>query len=108
MEKLFTHVISNVFLSVKPEKTDKADGIIDGVPGVLMENQYVIPWVKKMEEEIAEILERKSDIRPYGATNQAEFLSVVSEYFFKRPRLLSKKHPELFDLLEKLYNQDLA
>ncbi len=87
---------------------DKADGTINGLPDILMKQQYVIPWVKMMQEEIEDIKERDSDINPYGATNEAEFLSVVSEYFFKRPELLAKKHPELFELLEEMYRQDLA
>lgn len=87
---------------------DKADGSINGIPDLLMEQQYTIPWIKLMHEEIEEIKERDSDINPYGATNEAEFLSVISEYFFKRPELFAKKHPELFDLLEKMYHQDLA
>ena len=87
---------------------DSADGATDGIPEMLMQHQYVIPWVKEMMEEIREIKSGASNINPYGAKNQAEFLSVVSEYFFNQPRQLSKDHPELFELLEKMYRQDLA
>lgn len=87
---------------------DKADGEINGIPDILMEKQFMIPWIKLMMEEIDEIKQNDSDINPYGATNEAEFLSVISEYFFKRPELFAKKHPELFDLLERMYRQDLA
>ena len=85
---------------------DKADGLINGLPEALMQQQYVIPWLHHMHEEIKEITERDSDINPYGATSEAEFLSVVSEYFFNQPEKFDKKHPELFDLLEKIYKQD--
>lgn len=85
---------------------DKSDGEIDGIPEVIMEQQYVIPWLKLMHEEIRDIKAGRSDINPYGATNQAEFFSVVSEYFFKRPRLFQQKHPELFDLMEKVFRVD--
>ena len=54
------------------------------------------------------IIEGKSDINPYGTTNEAEFFSVVSEYFFQRPKLLEKNHPELYELLAKVFNQDMA
>jgi uncharacterized protein YecA (UPF0149 family) len=37
----------------------------------------------------------------------AEFFSVVSEYFFERPKLLAKKHPELYALLEKIFKQEM-
>lgn len=87
---------------------DKSDGVIDGVPKVLMEKQYVIPWLNEMNIEIDEIFDGKSDINPYGATNRAEFFSVLSEYFFERPKLLKKKHPELYNLLEQIFNQDMS
>ncbi len=44
-----------------------------------------------------------SDIDMYGATNQVEFLAVISEYFFERPDLLKANHPELFEMLERIY-----
>ncbi|TCI94950.1 zinc-dependent peptidase [Tenacibaculum sp. M341] len=86
---------------------DKLDGEIDGVPKVLLDKQYVIPWLDLMNKKIDEIYEGESDINPYGGTNNAEFFSVVSEYFFERPKLLAKKHPELYELLEKIFKQDM-
>ena len=41
---------------------------------------------------------------PYGATNQADFFAVVTEYFFERPVLLKETHPELYALLLKIFN----
>ena len=87
---------------------DRADGAADGIPEVLLEQPFTIPWIKLIHEEIKEIQSGDSDINPYGSTNEAEFLSVVSEYFFKQPRLLATRHPELFALLEKIFKQDLA
>ena len=87
---------------------DKADGSVDGIPEVLIQKQFTIPWLKRMHQEIKDIKEQHSDIDPYGATSEAEFLSVVSEYFFNNPQQFEKKHPELFALLEKIYHQDLT
>jgi len=87
---------------------DKSDGEVDGVPRVLLEKQYTIPWLNLMNNEIERIKTNDSDIRAYGATNNAEFFSVISEYFFERPKLLEEKHPELYALLEKMFNQKLA
>lgn len=87
---------------------DKSDGEIDGLPKLLMERQYAIPWIDSMSKEIDRIYEGKSDVNPYGATNKAEFFSVISEYFFERPKLLEEKHPELYALLEKIFNQNMA
>ena len=87
---------------------DKSDGEIDGLPKVLMDKQYALPWIDLMNKEIDRIYAGKSDINPYGGTNRAEFLSVISEYFFERPKLLEEKHPELYALLEKIFNQNIA
>ncbi|MEL6987830.1 MAG: zinc-dependent peptidase [Bacteroidota bacterium] len=86
---------------------DKSDGVIDGIPSLLLDRPYVIPWFDLMNKKIEEIYADRSDINPYGGTNKAEFFSVVSEYFFEQPRLLSKKHPELYKLLEDIFDQDL-
>lgn len=87
---------------------DKSDGEIDGLPKVLMDKQYALPWIDLMNKEIDRIYAGKSDVNPYGGTNRAEFLSVISEYFFERPKLLEEKHPELYALLEKIFNQHMA
>tara|TARA_R110002050_G_scaffold77622_1_gene165587 strand:+ start:1391 stop:2191 length:801 start_codon:yes stop_codon:yes gene_type:complete len=87
---------------------DKVDGTVDGIPALLMEKQYAIPWLDFISKKIEEIHEGKSDINPYGGTNRAEFFSVVSEYFFERPKLLKRKHPELYKLLEGIFKQDMS
>lgn len=87
---------------------DKSDGALDGIPSLLLEKQYTIPWIDLITRKIDEIFQNKSDINPYGGTNRGEFFSVASEYFFERPELLAEKHPKLYDLLEQIFNQDLA
>ncbi len=86
---------------------DKMDGSVDGLPAFILDKQYILPWLQLMRREIALILENRSDINPYGATNEAEFFAVVSEYFFERPQLFKEKHPELFELLEKIFRVSL-
>ncbi|MEM1323062.1 MAG: M90 family metallopeptidase [Bacteroidota bacterium] len=87
---------------------DKADGVVDGIPRALLEHQYTIPWVDMIERKLEEIVARKSDINPYASTGREEFFAVLSEYFFERPRLLRKKHPQLYEMLEEIFDQDLA
>lgn len=82
---------------------DKTDGDIDGVPESLVDKKYIVPWLKLMHREIANIKENDSDINPYGATNEGEFLAVAAEYFFERPQLFEEKHPELFKIMEKIF-----
>ena len=83
---------------------DKTDGTIDGVPEFILGKKYILPWLQLMRKEIELILKDRSDINPYGATDEAEFFAVVSEYFFERPKLLKEKHPELYNLLSEIFN----
>jgi Mlc titration factor MtfA (ptsG expression regulator) len=85
---------------------DKTDGEIDGVPEALLGREYIKPWLQLMQQKIKEICDDSSDINPYGATNEAEFFAVVSEYFFERPDLLKQKHPDLYNLLLKMFSPE--
>jgi len=84
---------------------DKQDGIIDGVPSILLNKNYIASWLDLIQRKMTEITQDKSDIRDYGAYNKAEFFSVASEYFFERPKLMEKQHPELFLYMNKIFNQ---
>ncbi len=86
---------------------DKMDGSVDGIPEVLLEKQYVIPWMDMIERKLEEMAKRKSDINPYAKTGREEFFAVLSEYFFERPFLLKKKHPELYKMLAEIFDQDV-
>lgn len=82
---------------------DKADGDTNGVPLVLMQQQYVIPWLDMIHTEMEKIKTGHSDIDPYAYTNKTEFFAVVSEYFFERPDLLEQHHPQLFKLMQQMF-----
>lgn len=87
---------------------DKQDGAIDGVPGVLNDKEYAKPWLKLMSREMEKIKKGESDINEYGATTEEEFLAVASEYFFERPKLFQQNHPKLYNILKKVYHQDMV
>lgn len=87
---------------------DKSDGATDGVPENLLAHEYVMPWLKMIHQEIHKIEAGRSDINPYAITDEAEFLAVVSEYFFQKPTELKHKHPELYEMLSTMFSQDLA
>lgn len=83
---------------------DKADGETDGIPEYLLAHPYIMPWINRMHKTIEEIKgNTATDIDSYGATNDAEFFAVVSEYFFERPGELKAHHPELFAMLERMF-----
>jgi len=85
---------------------DKEDGAIDGVPRALLQRQYTLPWLNLISENIQAILEGRSDINVYGATNKAEFFAVASEYFFERPDLFKERHGDLYSLMTKIFHQE--
>lgn len=87
---------------------DKMDGEIDGIPEHLLGRDYIKPWLELMHKEMEAINDDESDIRKYGGTSQAEFFAVASEYFFERPKLFKRKHPELYKMLTLCFQQNLA
>lgn len=87
---------------------DKSDGATDGVPENIMAQQYTLPWLHLIHQEMHRIQQGKSDINPYALTNEAEFFAVVSEYFFEKPEALQHKHPELYQQLSQIFGQDPA
>jgi hypothetical protein len=49
-----------------------------------------------------------ADMPDYAFTNEQEFFAVSTEYFFKAPRQLAERHPELYDMLRQTFRQDPA
>ena len=85
---------------------DKEDGEIDGIPEALIDRPFVGPWLIEIKKEMQKIASGKSDINPYALTNNAEFLAVVSEYFFDNPEKFKTRHPELYQSLSTIFNTD--
>jgi MtfA peptidase len=84
---------------------DMSDGSTDGLPEYLLKADAVQHWIELIRQKITDIKENNSDIDSYGATNEAEFFAVASEYFFERPELLQAKHPDLFALMEQVFKR---
>lgn len=91
---------------------DMDDGAVDGVPESLLRfpilhklRSIILNFkVDRIFNKTAESIENKqTDIRPYGGANKAEFLSVITEYFFENPEKLKENHPDLHRLMEKIY-----
>jgi len=97
---------SNVGVHEFVHLLDKEDGVIDGIPESLMEHKFVGPWLHEIKNEMRKIETGKSDINPYALTNNAEFLAVVSEYFFDSPEKFQHRHPELYQYLAAIFNKD--
>ncbi|MBL7719705.1 MAG: zinc-dependent peptidase [Flavipsychrobacter sp.] len=87
---------------------DKMDGDTDGWPEALLPYAYARPWLQHIYHDIRRVRAGKTDIDPYGATSEAEFFAVVSEYFFKQPERMQDKHPELYKLLNDIFTPGTA
>lgn len=97
----------NVGLHEMAHVLDFGDGYADGVPS-LMPWSAVRGWLGLVHEEVQNIEAHKSVLRSYGATNEAEFFAVATEFFFERPTRLRDEHPELYAMLRDTYGQDPA
>ncbi|RFC55816.1 M90 family metallopeptidase [Brumimicrobium aurantiacum] len=82
---------------------DMQDGKIDGVLGNSMNDVDLMPWLHIINIKMNEIDFGTSSIRDYGAANRAEFLAVVSEFFFENPERLRVEHPGLYNALDAFY-----
>lgn len=82
---------------------DHADGVIDGVPAYLLPNDLITPWLRLIRGMIQDIKENETEINPYASTNEAEFFAVISEYFFEKPKLLERNHPQLYAMLKTIF-----
>jgi len=76
---------------------------MDGVPEIILERKYVQKWKQMMDSTIEQMKNYGSDIDTYGATNTVEFFAVISEYFFEQPESLRANHPDLYEMLERIY-----
>jgi Mlc titration factor MtfA (ptsG expression regulator) len=45
--------------------------------------------------------------RNYASTNMSEFLAVATEYYFEKPKDFFKQEPELFEALDRVYQQNI-
>ena len=82
---------------------DGADGDTDGIPEILIDKKYVLPWMNLIHSEMEKMKDNDSDINPYGYTNKSEFFAVAAEYFFERPELFEDTHPELYKMMQQIF-----
>jgi len=100
----------NVVLHEFAHQLDQEDGRAEGVP-ILQRNSDYLIWAQVMTEEYQQLcndVERgvKTVMDSYGATNPAEFFAVATETFFEKPHQLLKKHPALYEQLQRYYQLD--
>jgi MtfA peptidase len=84
---------------------DKMDGSLDGVPALLLERKYIAQWEKLLETTMDAVRRGASDIDHYAATSPVECFAVISEYFFEQPEMFATTHPELNEMLKRVFRK---
>ncbi len=102
----------NVVYHEFAHKLDMLDGAADGVPPLHDADQYK-EWAAVCNRVFNDLRRntdkgRRTFLDPYGATNEAEFFAVSTEYFFDKPIQMKKRRPQLYEILSRFYNQDTA
>jgi Mlc titration factor MtfA (ptsG expression regulator) len=102
----------NVVYHEFAHKLDMLDGRADGTPP-LAERSEIQRWSQVCSREFLALREqgargKESLLDAYGATNEAEFFAVATEYFFDQPVALRSRHLDLYGVLQAFYKQDPA
>jgi Mlc titration factor MtfA (ptsG expression regulator) len=102
----------NVVYHEFAHKLDMLDGVADGTP-LLGNRKALARWVEVCQAEFLELREsarkgKRTYLDHYGATHEAEFFAVATEYFFDKPEEMEKYEAKLYALLRDFYHQDPA
>jgi MtfA peptidase len=102
----------NVVFHEFAHKLDMLDSEIDGTPPLRGGAQYDA-WSKACGDVYFELQRRvkkgqRTFLDDYGATNEAEFFAVATEFFFEKPEQMLREHPGLYGVLREYYRQDPA
>jgi MtfA peptidase len=102
----------NVVFHEFAHQIDLEQGGADGVPPLPTRSRY-LAWSRVLGREYESFINdleshRRTLLDGYGAQNPAEFFSVVTEFFFEKPRELKGHHPELYEQFKLFYGQDPA
>ena len=86
---------------------DSSDGAFDGTPDLHQARDYHA-WARVFSQRYFALraAPNKNVLRPYGATNEAEFFAVATEAFFEKPAQLKLKAPDLYAELQRYYRVD--
>ncbi|MEZ4650236.1 MAG: zinc-dependent peptidase [Candidatus Eisenbacteria bacterium] len=101
----------NVVFHEFAHQLDQADGTSDGTPNLGHRHSRYVAWANVLGHEFLELRRdlaegRRTWLNAYGATNEAEFFAVATEFFFERPIAMRQKEPELYAELKSFYGLD--
>jgi MtfA peptidase len=99
---------NNLVIHEIAHKIDFLDGAADGTPP-LESSAERAEWARVCSEAFVAHKEGEEDLlRDYAQTNEAEFFAVATEVFFEKPKQMRRELPELYEIMRKFYNLDLA
>ena len=103
----------NVVLHEFAHQLDQQDGTADGTPNLGRRPARYATWGRVLGKEFLELRQALSEgretwLNAYGATNEAEFFAVATEFFFEKPKQMKQREPELYAELEGFYGLDPA
>lgn len=98
---------NNVVLHELAHVLDFQHGMATGTPR-LMDPRSHAGWEHLVSQEMSRIRAGDSLLRPYAATNTAEFFAVAVELFFERSHALRGQHEALYQALAAFFNLDPA
>ncbi len=102
----------NVVIHEFAHVLDMGDGEADGVPPQASntEREAWIAVIDPAFEQFCAQVDAGAEtlLDPYGATGIDEFFAVATETFFTGPKAMRARHPDLYGLLARYFQQDPA
>ena len=95
----------NVVYHEFAHRLDMLDGITDGTPPLGSVDAARL-WAEVCTPAFERVVGGQSALRPYAATNPAEFFAVATDVFLTRPHVLVEHEPALYGALRGFYRQD--
>lgn len=98
----------NVVIHEFAHQLDMDGGFINGTPAGLDASLHG-RWARVFSAEFDAIRRGEiGELRDYAATDAGEFFAVACETFFTRSMALAARHPAVYDLLRRYFDQDPA
>jgi Mlc titration factor MtfA (ptsG expression regulator) len=101
----------NVIIHEAAHRLDMLDGEVNGRPSLHKEmdpDEWRAVFTKAFQDLKHKAGRKKRGLKidVYAVEDDGEFFAVTSEYFFERPRMLSREYPDVYRLLAAFYRQD--
>jgi hypothetical protein len=90
---------------------DASDGIMDGIPPLLLAPQLRTRWRAVLARNLSRLrfaidASIPTVLPAEAAHDEAELFAYATEQFFERPQPFCNAHPDLYALLQSYYKQD--